>query len=68
MQVRVLPGSTFYSSDLIPELLDHGVVGVLVGHVEGSVYGTAVGILHKKNNLIAKKINRSNGWRVFMLP
>ncbi len=49
MQVGVLPGSYFYSTDLVPELLDHGVVGVLVRHVEGGVDGTAVGVLHKKN-------------------
>jgi hypothetical protein len=45
LQVRVLPGSKFYSTDLVPELLDHGVVGVLVRHVESGVDGTAVGVL-----------------------
>jgi hypothetical protein len=66
LHVRVLPGSKFYSTDLVPELLDHGVVGVLVGHVEGGVDGTAVGVLQSKNiaqgqaNTVDKKINKSN--------
>jgi hypothetical protein len=66
LQVRVLPGSKFYSTDLVPKLLDHGVVGVLVGHVEGGVDGAAVGVLQSKiilykDKQIAKKINMSNG-------
>jgi hypothetical protein len=30
---------------LVPEFLDHGIVGVLVGHVEGGVDGAPVRIL-----------------------
>ena len=30
---------------LVPQFLDHGVVGVLVGHVESAVDGTAVRVL-----------------------
>ena len=30
---------------LVVELVDHGVVGVLVGDVEGGVDGAAVGVL-----------------------
>ena len=36
------------TTDLVPELLDHGVVGVLVGHVEGSVDVATVGVLQSK--------------------
>jgi len=39
-------------TDLVPELLDHGVVGVLVGNVEGGVDGAPVGILNKVQNVI----------------
>ena len=37
----------FHSSQahLVPELLDHGIVGVLVGHVEGGVDGAAGRVL-----------------------
>ena len=44
------------TTDLVPELLDHGVVGVLVGHVEGSVDVATVGVLQYVIKMLDKTV------------